>query len=172
MIKLKFILLFIIFTFINQTIFSNENTFIKIEATVEPEIIIIGQEGILKIKITALDSVMISSSPEFVVRLNDSENGIIFAKNFFTASELEFKTKQEGLNVFLDLEKKILIPFKIDESYPLSQHKISGNVIFTAVEKKDNWSVKTFKNFSTTYFKSKKLKIKKNSRNRKNYKKK
>ena len=153
--KTKIILLLsIILFFVSSAIFSNKkNVFINIKTSIEPNIINIGEEGILKIKVTPAMHVRISSSPEFVIRLNKNDSGIVFTKNFFTASELEFKTKQEGNNVFLDLAKEILIPFKIESSFPNS-HKISGKIIFTAVEKKDNWSVKTFQTFSTI-FKSK-----------------
>ena len=85
--------------------------YIKIEAVVQPEVVRTNEEGILKIKVTPSEHVKISSAPEFVIRLDENEY-IRFTKNFFTASELDFKTKQEGNNIYLDLEKEIEIPFK------------------------------------------------------------
>jgi len=172
MITVKAVLLVPIFLlFFGQPIYSNSNdSFIDIIVSVEPNIITIGKEGVLKIKVVPNTAVRISSSPEFVVRLSDSDENVVFTKNFFTASELEFKTVQEGKNVFLNLNKEILIPFKVIAPYP-GTHKISGKIIFTAIEKKDNWSIKTFNTFST-YFKSelkkKKRYIRRKKTNRKN----
>ncbi len=163
MIKVKlFLLICINILFVSQIVFSADNsTFLNIELFVEPNVITIGEEGVLKIKVTPAKNIRISSSPEFVIRFNESETGVTFTKNFFTAAELEFKTKQDGNNVFLELEKDILIPFKIDSPGP-GFHKISGKVVFTAVEKKDNWSVKTFQKFSINF----RSKIKKRKRNK------
>lgn len=152
MLRARIFLVFSFFFIYSFSLAEQVNSFVSIETTVEPNIIEIGDKGVLKIKVKPMLAVRISSSPEFVVRLNESDNGVVFTKNFFTASELEFKTEQVGTNVFLDLEKEIVIPFKIDNAYP-GLHKISGKIVFTAVDKKDNWSVKTYQTFST-FFKS------------------
>ncbi len=165
----RIITLIIFFTLFFSILVANDSrSFINIETKVEPRVIVMGEEGILKIKVTPASTMRISSSPEFVVRLNESDSGVVFTKNFFTASELEFKTQQEGSNIFLNLGKEILIPFKIESTDSSSDiqshnHRISGKIIYTAVEKKDSWSVKTFQTFST-YFKSKIKKNKKQKR--------
>jgi len=157
---LLLILLYSVFLYPEQV-----NSFVSIDARIEPNTINIGEEGVLNIRVKPSMAVNISSTPEFVIRLNESDNGIVFTKNFFTASELEFKTKQVGDNVFLDLEKEIIIPFTINNAYP-GLHKISGKIIFTAVDKKDNWSVKTFHTFSV-FFKSEIKKVRKKNKRKK-----
>jgi len=149
------ITLSIFVSFIN----SYQDDYLKITSTVSPKIIRQNEEGILKIKIIPRDDIKISSHPEFIIKLNEN-NDLIFSKVFFTASELDFQTKQEDNIVSLDLEKEIEIPFKIKEESLIGKHKISGEVIFTAVFK-DHWSLKTYQKFFTVFSSRKNYKKKK-----------
>lgn len=148
------ILMVLVFSFFH---FPQED-YLKITATVKPRSILQGEEGILKIKITPKDGLKISSHPEFIIKLNNN-NGYAFPKIFFTASELHFQTKQEDDAILLDLEKEIEIPFKVKENSLIGRHKITGEVIFTAVFQ-DHWSVKTYQTFITDFFSKKNLKKK------------
>ena len=138
--------------------FSQED-YLKITTIVTPRTIHQGEEGILKIKITPKNGLKISSHPEFIIKLNNN-NDFSFSKVFFTASELNFQTKQEDDAIILDLEKEIEIPFKVKENSLIGRHKISGEVIFTAVFQ-DHWSLKTYQTFITDFFSKKNLKKKK-----------
>jgi len=127
-----------------------EDDYLKISVSVEPRTITQGEEGMLHIKITPKDGIRISSHPEFLVKL-DKSNNFTFPKLFFTASELDFRTLQENDAVYLDLEKEINIMFKVNEDSMAGKNTISGEVVFTAVLK-DNWSVKTYQKFNVDYF--------------------
>jgi hypothetical protein len=146
----------IIFSFYQ---FSQEE-YLKITTNVSPRTILQGEEGILKIKITPKNGIKISSHPEFMIKL-ESNSDITFPKIFFTASELNFQTKQENETIILDLEKEIEIPLKVNENSLIGKHKINGEVIFTAVSK-DHWSLKTYQKFITDFFSKKNQKKKKN----------
>lgn len=145
--KILFFLItyFIFVSFIN----SYQDDYLKITSNVTPKIIRQGEEGILKIKIIPRNDIKISSHPEFIIKLNENSD-LTFSKVFFTASELDFQTKQEENIVSLDLEKEIAIPFKVNEESLIGKHKISGEIVFTAVFK-DNWSLKTYQKFFTTF---------------------
>jgi hypothetical protein len=105
--KILFFLItyFIFVSFIN----SYQDDYLKITSNVTPKIIRQGEEGILKIKIIPRNDIKISSHPEFIIKLNENSD-LTFSKVFFTASELDFQTKQEENIVSLDLEKEIAIP--------------------------------------------------------------
>jgi hypothetical protein len=148
----KYSLLFLILFTLNITLISQED-YLKITTNVTPKTILQGEEGILKIKITPKNGLKISSHPELIIKL-ENNSGFSFPKIFFTASELNFQTKQENDVILLDLEKEIEIPFKVNANSLIGKHKISGEVVFTAVFK-DQWSLKTYQKF-ITHFSSKK----------------
>jgi hypothetical protein len=128
----------------------SQEDYLKITTIVEPRSIKQGEEGTLKIKITPRNDFRISSHPEFMIKL-DKNNGISLSKQFFTASELDFPTSQENEAVFLDLDKEVSILFKVNEDSLIGKHQISGEVVFTAVFKKDNWSLKTYQKFTADF---------------------
>jgi hypothetical protein len=80
-----------------------------------------------------------------MIKLDDNEN-LSYPKVFFTASELDLQSKQENDTLYLELAKEIPIPFKVNGNSLIGKHKISGEVVFTAVFK-DNWSLKTYQKF-------------------------
>ena len=126
-----------------------QEDYLKIEAQITPRLIRQGEEGILKLKITPKDGIRISSHPEFIIKLKDNSN-LVFPKIFFTASELNFHTKQESGTIILEMGKQIEIPFKVQENSLLGRHRITGEVVFTAVSD-DHWSLKTYQKFFTEF---------------------
>lgn len=139
-----------------------QEEYLKISANVEPPRIKQGNEGILKIKITPKNGIKISSHPEFMIKL-DKSNNLSFSKLFFTASELDFQTKQENGTVLLELGKEVDIRFKVTEDSLIGKHTIKGEVVFTAVFK-DNWSLKTYQKFNVDFTSQRNLKTKSNKR--------
>jgi hypothetical protein len=126
-----------------------QDDYLKISVNVDPQKIKQGNEGSLKIKITPKPGIKISSYPEFMIKL-DKNNNLSFSKLFFTASELDLQTKQENGTVLLELEKEVDIKFKVHEDSLIGKHKISGEVVFTAVSK-DNWALKTYQKFNADF---------------------
>lgn len=136
-----------------------QDEFLRIECAVSPRQILQGNEGLLKIKIVARNDVKISANPEFLIRLNENEN-LSFAKIFFAGSELNLPTTQENAGVFLDPQKDIEVPFKLDEAALLGNLIVSGEVVFTMLFP-DNWSVKTTQKFSAGFVSRRNYKIRK-----------
>jgi hypothetical protein len=149
------LLIFIIFNFIGYA----SEEFLKITVNVDPKYIKQGQEGELRIEVMPKSGIKISSHPEFMIILDPNDN-LSFSKPFFTASELDFKTKEENGKVFYELEGERSIHFKVKESSLIGRHKISGKVIFTAVFS-DNWSYKTNQKFEADFIAKKNLSIRK-----------
>lgn len=155
----KFFYFLIIILFINLNNFSQEK-YLKIDANIKPKRIMHGNEGVLKIKITPKSGIKISSHPEFMIKLDKNSN-LTFSKIFFKSSELDYRTKQENGTIFLDLEKEIEIPFKVNENSQITGNLIiKGEVVFTAVFK-DNWSLKTYQKFNTDFITRRNYKSKK-----------
>lgn len=136
-----------------------EEDFLKIDTIVSPASIPQGEGGLLKLKITPRSDIKISSHLRFMIKLDDNAN-LSFSKIFFTASELDLASKQENDTVFLELEKEISIPFKVNENSLIGKHKIHGEVIYTAVFK-DNWSLKTYKKFDADFISQRSRKVSK-----------
>lgn len=157
--KIYFVLVILIVGAFTSMQYPQED-YLKITANVEPLSIKQGKEGILKIKIIPRNGIKISSHPEFIIKL-DKNNNLAFSKVFFTSSELDFSTSQENGTVFLDLEKEVPIYFKVNEDSLIGKHKISGEVVFTAVLKdKNNWALKTYQKFYADFVSKKNFNIK------------
>lgn len=130
--------------FLTITSHSQED-YLKIDTSVNPINIYQGKGGVLKIKITPRSDIKISSFLGFMIKLDDNAD-LSYPKVFFTASELDLQSKQENDTLYLELAKEIPIPFKVNSNSLTGKHKISGEVVFTAVFK-DNWSLKTYQKF-------------------------
>jgi hypothetical protein len=157
MTKHAVILLICLFLFFSSGFCQDE--LLKIECTVSPQRILQGNEGLLKIKIVVPNGVRISASPEFLIRLDENEN-LSFAKIFFAGSEMNLPTTQEKEGVFLDPQKEIEVPFKLNESALIGNLTVSGEIIFTMLLQ-DNWSVKTTQKFSANLVSRRNYKIRK-----------
>jgi hypothetical protein len=136
-----------------------QDDFLKVECMVSPHSIMQGNEGVLKIKIVVRSGVRISSNPEFMIKFDENDN-LSFSKIFFAGSELNLPITQEKEGIFLDPQKEIEVPFKLNESALLGNLTVSGEVIFTLVFQ-DNWSIKTTQKFNAGFLSSKNYKRKK-----------
>jgi hypothetical protein len=136
-----------------------QDEFLKIECAVSPRSILQGNDGMLKIKINVPNGIKISANPEFMIRLDENEN-LSFSKIFFAGSELNLPTTQEKEGIFLDPQKEIEVPFKLNESALIGSLTVSGEVVFTMLFQ-DNWSVKTTQKFAVNFISRRNYKIKK-----------
>jgi hypothetical protein len=105
------------------------------------------------------NGIKISASPEFLIRLDENEN-LSFAKIFFAGSEMNLPTTQEKEGVFLDPQKEIEVPFKLNEGALIGNLTVSGEIIFTVLLQ-DNWSLKTTQKFSANLISRRNYKIRK-----------
>jgi hypothetical protein len=83
-----------------------------------------------------------------LIRFNPHAN-LIFAKNFFTASELDFLTFQEKDTeyVYYTLDKEIAIPFRVSPTALFGRMRIEGEVAFSAIFLSNHWCLKTYEPF-------------------------
>jgi hypothetical protein len=126
-----------------------QDDFLKVECAVSPRSIRQGSEGLLKIKINVRNGIRISANPEFMIKLEANEN-LSFSKMFFAGSELNLPITKEKEGIFLDPQKEIEVPFKLNEAALLGNLTVSGEIIFTMFFQ-DNWSVKTTQKFSANF---------------------
>ncbi len=136
-----------------------QDEFLRIECDISPRQILQGTEGLLKIRMVVRSGIRISANPEFLIRLDENEN-LSFAKIFFAGSELNLPTTQEKEGVFLDPQKEIEVPFKLNESALIGNLTVNGEVIFTMLFQ-DNWLVKTTQKFSASFVSRRNYKSKK-----------
>ena len=122
--------------------------YIQIEAKTNKKYYYQGEEGFIKIRVTPRPDINISVYPEMLVRFRPNAN-LVYAKIFFTASELDFLTLQEKDTdyVYYNLDKEISIPFKVSETALLGRMRIEGEVAFSAVFVSNHWCLKTFQPF-------------------------
>lgn len=152
-------LLLISFILLFGSVFCQED-FLKVECTVSPRSIMQGNDGLLKIKIFVRSGIKIFSNPEFMIKLDEKNDNLSFSKIFFSGSELNLPITQEKDGIFLDPQKEIEVPFKLNESALLGNLSVSGEIVFTMLFQ-DNWSIKTTQKFSANFISSKNYKIKK-----------
>jgi hypothetical protein len=123
----------------------DEVDFLKISTKVAPPKIRQGREAVILLQIKPKDGIRISSYPDFIIKINNNNN-LSFSKSFYVASELDLQIKKENEMAFLDLEKDILLPFKVNDDALIGKTQIEGEIVFTAIFK-DNWSLKTYQKF-------------------------
>lgn len=139
---------------------SSQEELLKIDAKVSPISIKQGEEGELEIRIIPIQGIRISSNPDLRINFEKNEN-LQFSKTFFTGSELEFKTIKEDNVIFYQFDdKEKPIRFKVKEISLLGKQRIQGEIIYTAVFT-DNWSVKTFQKFNTSFYSKRNRQLKK-----------
>ncbi len=126
-----------------------QDDYIRIDCQVVPRVISQGQEGTIVIRIATRSDIRISSYPEFTIRFDENSN-VSFAKSFFLGSELNFPTTREKDNIFLDLQKEVAIPFRVNENALVGARLVSGEIVYT-VFFPDSWHIKTFQKFSASF---------------------
>lgn len=107
-----------------------------------------GEEGQIRIRITPRPDINISVNPDMLIRFKTDAN-LVYAKNFFTASELDLLTiQEEGTDyVYYNLDKEIVIPFKVSEDALIGRLVIGGEVAFWAIFASNHWCLKTYQPF-------------------------
>jgi len=122
---------------------------LRIESRTLPATVALGGDGQLRIKLSLRPGVRISSHPEFMIRFDESEQ-VSFAKVFFTGSDLNLQRIQEGESVYLDLQREIEIPFRVNPDAFLGRPTIKGAIVYTILSP-DNWYIKTIQKFRTAF---------------------
>lgn len=147
--KIIFSLPLIIILFLFLT--AEEDSPLKVEASVSPKRLNRGQEGKITLKILLEEGIAISSQPSFIIEFSPSEE-LIFPKNFFTASDLEIETIEEKEEESLNLKEPIEIPFTVSLEAKRGNHNLKGKIKYFACYEKERWCLKSSTKFSAPFY--------------------
>jgi len=127
---------------------------LRVEANVKPKRLSRGQEGNIELKFTVKQGIVISSHPSFIIEIEPSET-LAFSKDFFTASDLDIKVKEQDGKEYLDFSEPVLVPFTVRPEAERGNHVIKGKVKYFACSLEEGWCLKDKKGFSATFYTSK-----------------
>ena len=128
-----------------------EAELLKVDCTVAPSRLSRGQSGKAVIRFAVRGGVEISPHPDFIIEFSPGPE-LVFAKNFFTARDLEIKVDEKGGGESLTLGRTIEIPFTVSAEARRGTHRLQGRVRYFARSRSENWCVKETARFSASYY--------------------
>lgn len=147
----KYVLTFLLVLMVFSYLGSQEEDLIKIDASINPRRLSKGNEGNVVIKFIVKEGITINPQPSFTIELSPSEE-LVFAKNFFTASDLEVEILEDEGKEYLVLTKQIEITFIVSDDAVRGMHSLEGKVKYFAFSKSENWCLKTTTLFSASFY--------------------
>ena len=139
-----------------QMPYADKYDVLKVEAAVSPLRLSRGQEGHIRLKFTLKEDIAVSSQPAFIIEIDYSE-GLVFSKDFFTASDLEIEIIEKEGKECLDLSQIVEIPFSVSLEAERGNHKLSGHVKFFACNLEEEWCLKDKTPFVAHYYTSNRI---------------
>jgi len=124
---------------------------LKADCTIVPSRLSRGQSGKAVIRFSVREGVEISPHPDFIIEFSPGPE-LVFAKNFFTARDLEIKVDETGGGEALMLGRTVEIPFTVSTEARRGTHRLQGRVKYFARSRRENWCVKETVRFSTSYY--------------------
>ena len=138
--------------FVLVGLFSAQEDFLKIEASIAPRKLSRGEEGAVLLKLSLQEGIMVSPQPDFIIEFKPCPE-ILFPKNFYTATDLEVETVVREGEESLELGKAIRIPFTVSPEARKGSHILEGRVKYFARSQTEGWcarnTAKFFVPFST-----------------------
>ena len=151
--KKQAVLFLILMVFAVQGIFPEKYDVLGVKADVSPLRLSRGQEGKIKLTFMLKEDIIISSQPSFIIEIDYSE-GLVFSKDFFTASDLEIEVVEKDGKEYLDLSQPVEIPFTVSMESERGNHSLAGKVKFFACNPEEDWCLKDKTPFSARYYTS------------------
>lgn len=130
---------------------AQETDILKAECEIVPPRLSRGQSGKAVIRFRVRSGVEISPHPDFVIEFSPGTE-LVFAKNFFTARDLEIKVDEADGAEALKLEGKLEIPFTVSPDARRGTHRLQGRVRYFARSRSENWCVKETIRFAASYY--------------------
>lgn len=124
---------------------------LKTECAIAPPRLSRGQSGKAVLRFRVRSGVEISPHPDFVIEFSPGPE-LVFAKNFFTARDLEIKVDEKDGAEALSLEGKIEIPFTVSPDARRGTHSLQGRVRYFARSRSEDWCVKETVRFAANYY--------------------
>lgn len=147
----KFALLLILcFTF-SLFFTGEENRNLKIKSSIRPGKLSRTQEGEVIFELTVERGITISPQPSFTIEFSPCE-GLVFPKNFFTASDLSVEILEEKGHEYLNLKEPIKIPFTVSTDAKRGRCTLQGKIKYFACSLENGWCLKTFSKFSVLFY--------------------
>lgn len=128
-----------------------ETDLLKADCTIVPSRLSRGQSGKAVIRFLVREGVEISPHPDFVIEFSPGPE-LVFAKNFFTARDLEIAVDDKAEGEALRLDRTIEIPFTVNTEARRGTHRLQGHIRFFARSRSENWCVKETVRFSAGYY--------------------
>lgn len=128
-----------------------QEDFLKVEASIVPRRLSQGQEGEVILKLSFREGTVISPKPNFTIEFEPCP-GLVFPKNFYTASDLGIETEEREGEESLVFDGPIRIPFTVSEDAEKGSHILEGRVRYYARSRKKEWCVKTAAKFFVPFF--------------------
>ncbi len=147
----KYVMIFLLVLMVFSYLGSQEEDLIKIDASINPWRLSKGNEGNVVIKFIVKEGITINPQPSFTIELSPSEE-LVFAKNFFTASDLEVEILEDEGTEYLVLTKQIKILFTVSDEAVRGVHSLEGKVKYFAFSKSENWCLKTTTLFTASFY--------------------
>jgi len=150
--KVRFLvfLVCLIFSFLS----AEKYDLLQIDSNVSPKRLSRGQEGNIVLEFTVKEGIAISSQPSFIIEIEPSDT-LAFSKDFFTASDLGVKVKEKDGKEYLDLSDPVMVPFTVKPEAERGNHVLRGKVKYFACSLEEGWCLKDKKEFSATFYTSK-----------------
>jgi hypothetical protein len=122
---------------------------LKIRGSIMPQRLLRSQEGKVVLRISVKKGITVSPQPSFIIEFSPCE-GLIFPKNFFTASDLGIEILEEKGHQYLNLKKPIEIPFTVSNIAKKGRHTLRGKIKYFAYSLKGDWCLKVSSEFSAS----------------------
>ena len=126
---------------------------LEINANIKPKRLSRGQEGNVELKLSVKEGIFISSQPSFIIEIDPSDT-LAFSKDFFTASDLDIKVREQDGKEYLDFSDPVLVPFTVKPEAERGNHILRGKVKYFACSLEEGWCLKDKEEFSATFYTS------------------
>jgi hypothetical protein len=132
--------------FVCAGLFSAQEDFLKIEASIAPRKLSRGQEGAVLLNLSLREGLSVSPQPDFIIEFKPCPE-IVFPKNFYNATDLEIESVAQGEEEALALTKAIRIPFTVSPTARKGSYILEGRVKYFVRSRQEGWCVKNTAKF-------------------------
>ncbi len=131
----------------------DENSLLRVRASVLPLRLDRGEEGRIELRFTIREGITISPVPNFIIELSPSDE-LAFPKDFFTNSDLDMEIVEEAGRQSLKLSNSVNIPFTVKKAARRGSHRIQGRVKYFGCSLEEGWCLKDTTTFSASFYTS------------------
>lgn len=131
-------------------LFSAQEDFLQIEASIAPRRLSRGEEGAVSLKLGLRPGLSVSPQPDFIIEFKPCAE-ISFPKNFYNVTDLDIGTVVREGEEALDLSQAIRIPFTVSPTARKGSYILEGRVKYFSRSREEGWCVKNAAKFFVTF---------------------